>query len=58
MLSDDRALRQEGETIWQAASLGKTITLDQIRQSIDPWNNVGLLSAAGRNRLAHTAAAK
>jgi FADH2 O2-dependent halogenase len=58
MLSDDRALREEGETTWQAASSRKIITLDQIRRSIAPWNDVGLLSADGGNRLAHTAAKK
>ena len=58
MLSDDRALREEGETTWQAASSRKKITLDQIRRSIAPWNDVGLLSADGGNRLAHTAAKK
>lgn len=58
MLSDDALLRKEGELMWQKASSDKNVSLEQIRQSIAPWNDVGLFSDHLRNRLAHTAAAK
>jgi len=58
MLSQENRLRQAGEEMWQQALSGKKLSLDWIRQSIAPWNNVGLLTANSRNRLAHTAAAK
>jgi hypothetical protein len=58
MLSKDVDLKNAAEKMWQQVSSGNSISLDQIRNSLAPWNDVGLVSKESRNRLAHTAASK
>jgi tetracycline 7-halogenase / FADH2 O2-dependent halogenase len=64
MLAKDLKLRDAAETIFQKMSLvaagiqDEESIVESMRQSLDPWNDVGLLDPQLRNRLAHTRAPK
>jgi FADH2 O2-dependent halogenase len=56
------ALRQAAEGVWRMAGdlvgVSDAEFTDSVRQAIQPWNRVGLLDPALRNRLNHTAPPK
>lgn len=58
MLTGESKLRNEAESMWNGLTSKQPITLEHVRRSIEPWNDVGLFSEQLRNRLAHTAADK
>jgi tetracycline 7-halogenase / FADH2 O2-dependent halogenase len=58
MLCNDTNLRKVAESSWNRLSQGGGHTMNEVRQAIGPWNTVGLLDPALKNRIAHSAANK
>ena len=61
MLAKDKQLRGDAESMFQTLLEGEIDSnrlVSKIRESIAPWNRVGLLDPIQKNRLAHTSATK